>query len=98
MNNKKLSSVEDLIAVMKERDLGSLLSFEVKRPKKPNIIGNPSLLKKTQEKAKVADKEAQNNLRLINTQHMDKVSAEVSSVSMRLSCPAGMNILPSRKN
>ena len=34
MNNKKLSSVEDLIAVMKETDLGSLLSFEVKRPKK----------------------------------------------------------------
>ena len=34
MNNKKLSSVEDLISVMKETDIGSLLSFEVKCPKK----------------------------------------------------------------
>ena len=66
MNNKKLSSVEDLIAVMKETDLGSLLSFEVPQ-KSQTLLGIQVCSKKTQEKAKVADKDAQNNSRLTNT-------------------------------
>ena len=53
MNNKKLSSVEDLIAVMKERDLGSLLSFEVKRPKKAKYYWESKIApKKTKKKQK----------------------------------------------
>ena len=50
MNNKKLSSVEDLIAVMKERDLGSLLSFEVKRPKKAKYYWESKFTKKKHKK------------------------------------------------
>ena len=52
MNNKKLSSVEDLIAVMKETDLGSLLSFEVKRPKKAKYYWESKFTKKHTRKSK----------------------------------------------
>ena len=52
MNNKKLSSVEDLIAVMKETDLGSLLSFEVKSPKKSKYYWESKFAKKNKKKQK----------------------------------------------
>ena len=53
--------------------------------------------KKTQEKETAPDKDAQQNSRLTNTQHVAKVSVEVASLSIRLSCLEDMNMVVSRK-